>query len=221
MPAPTPEEQARLAAMRAEYGQHPLRREDLKPDPIEQFALWFQQARDAKLLEPNAMSLATVSADGQPSLRTVLLKAFDNRGFVFYTNLQSRKAREIGANPRVSLLFPWIALERQAIVFGSVERVSMGETLAYFMTRPRGSQIAAWISNQSSVISSRKMLEMEWEKMKHKYAQGEVPVPSFWGGFRVIPRQIEFWQGGASRLHDRFMYTRQTDGSWTIEQLAP
>ena len=166
----------------AEYGQHPLRREDLKPDPIEQFTLWFDAARDAKLLEPNAMSLATVSADGQPSLRTVLLKAFDHHGFVFYTNLSKSQGAGDRQNSRVSLLFPWIALERQVIVVGSAERVSMAETLAYFITRPRGSQIAAWISNQSSVITSRKMLEMEWEKMKQKYAHGEVPVPSFWAG---------------------------------------
>jgi pyridoxamine 5'-phosphate oxidase len=209
------------AQMRANYQRGALREEDLKPDPIEQFAIWFEQACAAQIVEPNAMSLATVSAEGQPSLRTVLLKSYDARGFVFFTNLESRKAREIAANPRVSLLFPWIALERQVIVTGTAARISTAQTLKYFLTRPRGSQIAAWISRQSSVISSRKMLEMEWEHMKQKFAQGEVPLPSFWGGYCVRPQQIEFWQGGHDRLHDRLMYTRQADNSWKIERLAP
>jgi len=210
-----------LAAMRAEYTAAELREEDLQPDPIEQFAAWFEQTCTAQIIEPNAMSLATVSTDGQPSLRTVLLKSYDARGFVFFTNLQSRKAREIAANPRVALLFAWLALERQVKITGTAERISMAETLKYFITRPRGSQIAAWISTQSSVISSRKILEVEWEQMKLKFAHGEVPLPSFWGGYRVTPQQIEFWQGRENRLHDRFLYVRHKSGSWSVCRLAP
>jgi pyridoxamine 5'-phosphate oxidase len=215
------QEELDVAAMRADYARGELRAEDLKSDPIEQFGLWFKQACDAGLLEPNAMSLSTVSGDGQPSLRTVLLKSFDARGFVFFTNLGSRKAREIAGNSRIALLFAWLPLERQVAVTGTAERISTAETLKYFLTRPRGSQIGAWVSNQSSVIASRKLLEMEWERMKEKFAHGDVPRPSFWGGYRVRPRQIEFWQGRRNRLHDRFVYTRQSDGSWTIERLAP
>ena len=210
-----------LAKMRAEYTGGELRREDLRADPIDQFGAWFQQACDAGILEPNAMSLATASAEAQPSLRTVLLKGCDARGFVFFTNFESRKARELAANPRVALLFPWLAMQRQVIVAGSAERISTAETLKYFLTRPRDSQISAWISKQSSVIISRKLLEMEWEHMKQKFADGEVPLPSFWGGYRVQPQQIEFWQGRANRLHDRFLYVRQANDSWTLEQLAP
>jgi pyridoxamine 5'-phosphate oxidase len=207
--------------LRREYTHGELRLQELKTDPIEQFALWFAQAQTANVLEPNAMSLATVSASGQPSLRTVLMKSFDQRGFVFYTNLQSRKAREIGENAKVALLFPWIALERQVIIAGSAEKISWSETLKYFMTRPRGSQIGAWVANQSSVITSRKVLEMQFEHMLKKFAQGDVPLPSFWGGFRVKPIEIEFWQGRENRLHDRFMYRRQPDESWKIDCLSP
>jgi pyridoxamine 5'-phosphate oxidase len=210
-----------LANMRAQYTRGELRREDLKSDPIEQFALWFDQACRAGILEPNAMSVATVSAAGQPSLRTVLLKHCDASGFVFFTNLQSRKAREIAANPRVSLLFAWLALERQVIITGTAERVSAAEAQKYFATRPRGSQLAAWISNQSSVIASREILAAEWEQMTQKFAGVEVPLPPFWGGYRVAPQQIEFWQGRDNRLHDRFRYTRQPSGEWKIDQLAP
>jgi pyridoxamine 5'-phosphate oxidase len=209
------------APMRRDYDQAALVEEDLDEDPIAQFAKWFGQACSSRIREPNAMSLATVSAAQQPSLRTVLLKLYDSRGFVFFTNLESRKAKEIADNPRVALLFPWLALERQVIVTGSAERVSTAEALKYFLTRPHGSQLAAWISHQSGVITSRKMLEMEWEQMKQKFAQGQVPLPSFWGGFRVKPEQIEFWQGRPNRLHDRFLYTRQQTGLWQIERLAP
>ena len=151
----------------------------------------------------------------------MLLKSYDARGFVFYTNLESRKARQIGENPNVSLLFPWLTLQRQVVVCGMAERVSTAETLEYFITRPRGSQLGAWVSNQSSVVTSRKLIEMKWEEMKRKFADGEVPLPSFWGGYRVAPREIEFWQGRPSRLHDRFLYTRGPDDSWTLERLAP
>ena len=210
-----------LALMREDYKQGKLDIEDLNPDPILQFGKWFDQAVQCKLPEPNAMSLATVSEQGQPSLRTVLLKSYDHRGFVFFTNLQSRKATEITANPKVALLFPWIILERQVIITGIASRVTTAESLKYFLTRPRGSQLAAWISQQSRPISSRQVLEMEWAKMKEKFANGEVPLPSFWGGYRVKPSTIEFWQGRSSRLHDRFLYTSAAEGSWKIERLAP
>ena len=208
-------------SMRVEYTHGELHRRDLKQDPLEQFAVWFEQACQAKLTEPNAMTLATVGADGRPLTRTVLLKTFDARGFVFFTNSNSRKARHIKENPNVSLLFPWLALERQVIVAGKAEPVSAAETLKYFVTRPRGSQLGAWVSEQSSVITSRKILEMKLEEIKRKFADGEVPLPPWWSGYRVAPQEIEFWQGRESRLHDRFLYTRQPDGSWGIERLAP
>jgi len=206
---------------RHEYTAGELRREDLDADPIEQFSAWFAQACEGSVLEPSAMSLATVSPQGQPSLRTVLLKSYDADGFVFFTNRESRKAREMERNARVSLLFPWIAQERQVIVMGTAEQISKVQTLRYFLTRPRGSQIAAWISPQSSVITSRSLLELQWETMKQKFADGRIPVPPFWGGYRVRPREIEFWQGRANRLHDRFQYLRNEDGTWTIDRLAP
>src|SRR5665213_1888858 len=202
---------------RSEYTHGELDREHLKPGPFDQFALWFKQAMDAKVVEPNAMSLATTGADQRPLLRTVLLKSYDERGFVFFTNFESRKARQIAENPNVSLLFPWLALERQVIICGSAEKISAAESLSYFITRPRGSQLGAWVSAQSSVITTRSLLEQKWEEMKRKFREGEVPLPSFWGGYRVVPREIEFWQGRASRLHDRFLYTRQPDGAWNID----
>jgi pyridoxamine 5'-phosphate oxidase len=210
-----------LAQMRADYQRGELHRDMLKPDPVEQFALWFDEACRAGIVEPNAMSLATVDAQGRPSLRTVLAKQFDARGFVFFTNLESRKAREITANPQVALLFPWLALERQVILCGPAARISTAEALAYFVTRPVDSQLAAWASPQSRVLTSRKLLEMKWDEMKRKFADGRVPLPSFWGGFRVAPQTVEFWQGRPNRLHDRFEYTRQPDGTWKIERLAP
>jgi pyridoxamine 5'-phosphate oxidase len=206
---------------RSEYERGALDQADLEADPFEQFAAWFGEACQSAVIEPNAMSLATVSSDGRPLVRTVLLKSYDSRGFVFFTNLESRKARQIKENPNVSLLFPWLALERQVIISGTAEKIPPSEAFSYFLTRPRGSQLGAWVSRQSSVISSRKIIEMQWEEMKRKFAGGEVPLPSWWGGFRVAPREIEFWQGRASRLHDRFLYTRSTDGAWTTERLAP
>lgn len=211
----------RLAAMRENYVRARLCREDLRTDPIAQFEAWLGDAIEAQILEPNAMSLATAGADGRPLLRTVLLKGLDARGFVFFTNLESRKARHLAENPHVSLLFPWLALERQVVVTGVATKMSTVESLRYFLTRPRESQLAAWASRQSSVISSRRVLEMEWEHLKAKFGAGEVPLPSFWGGFRVRPETIEFWQGGPNRLHDRFQYSRQHDDSWAIERLAP
>lgn len=215
-----------VGALRREYSQAGLQREDLAADPVAQFRLWFEQASAARLLEPNAMVLGT--CDGQrPSSRTVLLKAYDQRGFVFFTNYGSRKAREIAAQPQVSLLFPWYGLERQVAILGSAGRISAAESLAYFSSRPFGSRVGAWVSQQSSVISSRSILEMKWEEMKRRFASGEVPLPGAWGGFRVVPHELEFWQGRPNRLHDRFRYRRQEgDGAervsgWVIERLAP
>lgn len=210
-----------IADVRKDYLSRRLRRANLDADPIVQFSLWLEDAFRVGVLEPNAMSLATAWKDGQPLVRTVLLKGVDARGFVFFTNLESRKARQLAENPKASLLFPWLALERQVIATGSASRLPTVEVLKYFATRPRESQLAAWASPQSSKISSRKFLEMEWEHMKRKFGAGKVPLPSFWGGYRMKPETIEFWQGGPNRLHDRFEYTRQSDGSWTIERLAP
>jgi pyridoxamine 5'-phosphate oxidase len=210
-----------LADIRVDYQRGRLRREDLKADPIEQFQLWLEEACQAKIVEPTAMSLATAGVDGRPLLRTVLLKGLDHRGFVFFTNLESRKARQMSENPNVSLLFPWLLLERQVIVTGRATKISVAESLKYFVTRPRGSQLAAWASKQSNVVSSRRVLEIEWEHLKQKFGNGQIPLPSFWGGYRVAPQTIEFWQGGHDRLHDRFEYKRLPDDSWTIDRLAP
>lgn len=210
-----------LSDFREEYGHDSLSEESVHPDPIEQFRLWFDFAVAQKITEPNAMSLATVDADLQPWLRTVLLKAYDAKGFVFYTNYDSRKGQQLANNPKVSVLFPWIQLERQVIVTGSVERVSTAESLKYFSSRPFGSRLGAWVSQQSSVVSSRNLLLAKLEEMKRKFKDGEVPLPSFWGGYRVKPQTIEFWLGGKSRIHDRIFYSRQADDSWKIERLAP
>jgi pyridoxamine 5'-phosphate oxidase len=207
--------------MRVHYDCTELREGELRADPFEQFGDWMQTACESDIVEPNAMSLATVGADGRPTLRTVLLKAFDERGFVFYTNLESRKARQIADNVNVSLLFPWLALHRQVAVNGAVERVPTSEALAYFVTRPFGSQIGAWASPQSQVVFARALLEAKFEEVRRKFREGRVPMPSFWGGFRVVPRDIEFWQGRGHRLHDRFLYTRLEAGGWKIERLAP
>lgn len=209
-----------LADLRREYSNRPLRRTDLDSDPIVQFDRWFQDATRARALEPNAMNVATVGADGQPSSRTVLLKFYDQRGFVFYTNLGSRKAQEIDGNPKVALLFFWPELHRQVKIRGTAQRTSAAESLGYFMRRPRDSQLGAWVSSQSQPISSRALLEQKFAEMKQKFAAGEVPLPSFWGGYRVSPQAIEFWQGQESRLHDRFLYSAR-DSGWRIERLAP
>jgi pyridoxamine 5'-phosphate oxidase len=210
-----------IADIRTDYRRSRLRREDLREDPIEQFQVWLSEACSSEITEPTAMSLATSSKEGHSLLRTVLLKGLDTRGFVFFTNLESRKAHHIQENPFVSLLFPWLPLERQVIVTGRAAKISALESFKYFVSRPRGSQLAAWASSQSSVISSRKVLEMEWERLKQKFGAGEIPLPSFWGGYRVRPDSIEFWQGGHDRLHDRFQYVRQPNGLWSINRLAP
>jgi pyridoxamine 5'-phosphate oxidase len=209
-----------IADLRREYQYAGLSRKDLDPDPFRQFERWFIEARDAGLDNPNALSLATCSTDAMPSVRTVLLKAFDHRGFVFYTNYGSRKARDIEANPRAAMLFHWLELDRQVKIQGAVERVSTRESLAYFRSRPRGSQLGAWCSDQSRPIASRTLLEQAFESMKRKFRDGDIPLPDFWGGYRVIPERIEFWQGRENRLHDRFEYQKEGDG-WEIRRLAP
>jgi len=207
--------------MRRQYVLGTLHEETMLADPIEQFTAWFRDAIAAGIIEPNALSLATCGADGQPWVRTVLMKNYDAKGFVFYTNLESRKARQIKENPRATLLFPWLLLERQVIISGSVQRLGTAEALQYFLSRPRDSQIGAWASRQSSPISSRQVLEMEWEAIKRKFASGDVPLPDFWGGYRVVPVRLEFWQGGPNRLHDRLVYERGSDDAWTLQRLAP
>ncbi|MEZ6126720.1 MAG: pyridoxamine 5'-phosphate oxidase [Planctomycetaceae bacterium] len=206
---------------RREYDATPLDESTLSSDPFELFTEWYQAAVDAHVLEPNAMSVATVDADGRPALRTVLLKFFDRSGFVFFTNLESRKAHHIEHNPGVALLFQWLPLQRQLSIEGRAERVSTMEAFRYFASRPRGSQLGAWVSQQSTVISSRSILEMKLAELKQKFGSGEIPLPSFWGGFRIVPHRLEFWQGQPSRLHDRFEFVRQDDGSWLRQRLAP
>jgi pyridoxamine 5'-phosphate oxidase len=197
-----------------------LERENLDDDPIVQFEHWFRDACDSDRMDPNAMTLSTVDPDKRPASRTVLLKYFDERGFVFFTNLESSKAAHIAANANVALLFFWRELGRQVSIRGTAARIPTGETLRYFATRPRGSQIGAWVSSQSSVVSTRALLEAKFEELKQTFRDKEIPLPSFWGGYRVAPLEIEFWQGRDNRLHDRFLYTRQDDG-WQIDRLAP
>ncbi len=205
---------------RREYQYGRLTRESLKHTPFDQFTLWMEQAIDSSLSDPTAMCLATVDDQGRPWQRSVLLKGFDEKGFMFYTNLGSRKAHHIADNDNVSLIFPWMRLDRQVIIGGKAEKLSKVEVLKYFLKRPRGSQLAAWASKQSSRITSRQALEAQFLQMKQKYADGEVPLPDFWGGYRVVPTEFEFWQGGESRLHDRFQYLREGSG-WAVSRLAP
>jgi len=207
--------------LRDQWMAHGLSHNELNPDPLHQFELWFTQAVDSGIPEPNAMTIATVDTSGQPSVRTVLLKIYDARGFVFFTNYESEKARQISGNPKVALLFPWVALGRQVKIGGTAEKIPATESLRYFASRPRGSQIGAWASPQSKVISSRSLLDAKVEEMKRRFARGEVPLPSFWGGYRVVPYSIEFWQARENRLHDRFVYSRQDDGAWQVERRAP
>lgn len=210
-----------LEDFRREYTQGGLNRDDLADDPFEQFERWMQQAIASGISDPNAMTVASVDNDGQPSQRIVLLKHADVRGFVFYTNLNSRKAQDLKSNKKISLHFPWHMLERQVKIRGEAEPLSTAEVLSYFMTRPRESQLGAWASHQSQKISSRQLLMQQFESMKRKFGEGKIPLPDFWGGFRVVPTQIEFWQGGAYRLHDRFLYTREANDQWSIDRLEP
>jgi pyridoxamine 5'-phosphate oxidase len=199
----------------------PLCRHDLADDPFQQFAAWFAEAERAGIRYPNAMALATATPDGVPSVRMVLLRGVDERGFVFYTNYESQKGKELALNPRAALLFYWDALERQVRVSGLVERVSSAESDAYFASRPYGSQLSAWASQQSQPIDSRAALEERHAALAQAFPEGAVPRPPFWGGFRVVPDTFEFWQGRRDRLHDRFRYRRQADGHWQIERLQP
>ncbi|MEO6002821.1 MAG: pyridoxamine 5'-phosphate oxidase [Opitutus sp.] len=219
MPAPTVPTMS-LADLRKDYSLAGLAEKDLARDPFRQFDKWFQEAEAAKIPEPNAMTLAT-TRDGRPSARTVLLKGVDGRGFVFYTNYESRKGRELDATPRAALLFPWVALERQVIIEGTVTKVTREEAEAYFHSRPLLSQLGAWVSQQSSIISGRKVLEDTMKELEKKYAGTVVPLPPHWGGYRVAPETVEFWQGRRSRLHDRLRFRRGDDGGWIVERLAP
>ena len=204
-----------------DFSRSPLLIEELQSDPIVQFEIWFREAWDENYPMPHAMSLATASAEGLPTVRTVLLKGYDSNGFVFFTNYGSRKAKQISNNPRAALLFPWVRLGRQVTVAGRVEKISKSESVQYFLSRPRGSQLSAWASAQSTVISSRAILESAFATVKRRFADGEVPLPDFWGGYRVDPDSIEFWQNRKDRLHDRFLYNRRESGAWRIDRLTP
>ncbi len=211
-----------LSQFRREYLKGGLSRSSLHVNPIIQFTEWFEQARNTDIPDPTAMILATVGSNGQPSQRTVLLKYYDMKGFVFFTNFESRKASEIRQNSKVSLLFVWLDLERQVMINGTAAKISTAESAKYFVTRPKESQMAAWVSSQSNPLTSRQILLQKFEEMKRKIGEGKVPLPSFWGGYRVEPVEIEFWQGRKNRLHDRFLYHKKGDpGEWSIERLAP
>ena len=209
-----------LQSMRREYCRAELDESSVAKDPFSQFECWFAEAQKAEVPEPNSMVIATSGADNRPNIRAVLLKRFDERGFVFFTNYNSNKARELAENPNAAAEFIWLELERQVRIRGRCEKVSTAESLAYFATRSRDSRIGAWISDQSKIIGSRKLLQMQFEKMKAKFKEGDIPLPDFWGGYRLVPESVEFWQGRESRLHDRILYTRETDG-WHIGRLAP
>ena len=210
-----------LADLRKDYSLAGLAEKDLARDPFRQFEKWFQEAEAAKIPEPNAMTLATATREGRPSARTVLLKGLDGRGFVFYSNYESRKGRELDANPHVTLVFPWVAIERQVLIEGTATKVAREESEAYFHSRPRASQLGAWVAQQSAVIAGRAVLEDTMKALEKKYAGQEVPLPANWGGWRVAPETVEFWQGRRSRLHDRLRFRREKDGGWSVERLAP
>ncbi len=213
-------EEPAIYDLRCDYDREPLVESDLDPDPVKQFRAWFEDARFSGIPEPNAMTLGTADRSGNVSCRTVLLKAYDARGFVFFTNYGSRKARQIAENPRASLLFPWVALARQVEIAGAAEKISAAESLAYFLSRPFGSRLGAWVSDQSEVVSSRQILLAKFDELKRRFADGDVPKPEGWGGYRVVPESLEFWQGGHDRIHDRLLYNK-SGGIWTISRLAP
>jgi len=209
------------AASRYEHIGKGLRRSDLNPDPIKQFANWFTTAIETGIGDVNAMSLATAGQDAKPSVRIVLLKSFDEDGFVFFTNYESEKGKQLEANPYAALGFYWIELDRQIRISGKVDKTSRKESQTYFRSRPVGSQLSAWASRQSAVLDGRRVLDARMEEMNERFADKRVPLPPHWGGYRLKPDNMEFWQGRSNRLHDRFRYTRQSDGSWLIERLAP
>jgi pyridoxamine 5'-phosphate oxidase len=208
-----------LTNLRKEFRQTGLNRSELDSDPFKQFSLWFSQAIKVGIVEPSAMSLATAD-ESEIGIRTVLLKHFDDKGFVFFTNYSSKKSQQIEVKPQAALLFSWLDLGRQVKIVGSVEKITTLESIKYFASRPKDSQLGAWASQQSATISSRSLLVSQFESMKNKFSKGEVPLPDFWGGYRVIPQSIEFWQGRESRLHDRFIYQRSETG-WSINRLSP
>ena len=210
-----------IADLRQEYTKAALDVESANESPFVQFEKWFGEAQSGELLEPNAMVLSTVDELNRPFQRTVLMKALDHSGLVFYTNYKSRKARHIEKNNQVSVLFPWYAMERQVFIQGVAKKVSAKESLKYFTSRPHGSQLGAWVSQQSQVISSRSILEMKLAEMKQKFKEGKVPLPDFWGGYRIEPTSFEFWQGRKNRLHDRLLYEKQAKGNWKISRLSP
>ncbi len=207
--------------LREQFMADGLSRKALNSDPFYQFQSWYQQTLSTDIPEPTAMCLATVDDKGQPWQRMVLLKLYDESGFVFFTNYSSRKAQHISLNSHVSLLFPWHALGRQVKITGTATKIPTSESFKYFSTRPRGSQLGAWASPQSQVIKNRATLDTALDQMKDKFLHGEIPLPDFWGGYRVLPDTFEFWQARESRLHDRFMYTKQQEGLWQLERLAP
>jgi pyridoxamine 5'-phosphate oxidase len=212
---------ARLAALRRSYARASLTEGDVAADPFTQFLEWLDDAIEGGLTEPNAMVLATAAPDGTPSARTVLLKGVDERGFVLFTNLDSRKGREMRANPRASLVFPWFEIDRQVVVVGDVEQLSREESAEYFRTRPRDSRLGAWASAQSTVVRDRAVLDARFAELAREYPEGtEIPLPDHWGGVRVVPETVELWQGRASRLHDRLRY-RRAGSAWAVERLSP
>jgi len=210
-----------IADIRRQYARARLDEAHVSPDPVVEFDRWFSQAREAKVLEPNAMTLATATRDGAPSARIVLLKGYDERGFVFFTDYRSRKGIELEQNPQASLVFFWPELERQVRITGTVERTSAQESEEYFRTRPRGSRLGAWVSHQSRVIPSRAQLESGLRQVKERFPTDEVPLPPYWGGYRLRPQEVEFWQGREDRLHDRIRYLRKKGGGWQLERLSP
>lgn len=219
-PSSNPAGKPNLADLRLNYEKGSLDEATLPVEPLTLFQMWLDDAMAAGVMEPNAMTLATVSADGQPSARTVLLKGFDDAGYSFFTNYESRKARELAVNPRASLVFLWKERERQVCVRGSVNRTSREESDAYFQSRPYGSQIGAWVSEQSTCIPNREWLEKREQELKQHYPEGQVPLPPNWGGFVLVPHEVEFWQGRPSRLHDRILFVRKGDG-WERTRLSP
>lgn len=209
-----------ISKMRQEYTKKGLHRKDLENSPFKQFEKWFNEALDVNHIEPNAFTLATVAKDLKPSQRTVLLKMYDEKGFVFFSNYGSKKAKQIDENPNISAHFAWLGLERQVRIEGKIQKISKAESLKYFLSRPKGSQLGAWVSHQSEVVSSRSVLEAKFEEIRKKFTKGEIPFPSFWGGYQIVPEFFEFWQGGKDRLHDRFAYTLK-DKLWDINRLEP